>query len=149
MGDKENEVILYPIIEHSTGLVSLGNYEELLKKVETFINNNSVFITISNADDERLCRKERTELNKARDAVKKARLAITKNLTETFTTQCKTIEKALDEASEKHTEALKALEAKEEDMTEELELIIKSTSPEAIKKVKAYAIKYGCEVKEN
>lgn len=149
MSDLENNLVLVPFIEKQTGLVSLKDYETLLEQVKKFAENNSVFVTFKDEKEMKICKQERADLNKARDTVKKARLAIVRNLTDEFANQCKTIEKILDEASEAHTKSLNEYEEKTTEVNQtELTLIIKTKDLEAYKKVKAYATKYGCEVIE-
>lgn len=147
----ENNLVLVPVIEKQTGLVSLKNYEGLLEQVKKFAENNSVFVTFKDEKEMKICKQERTDLNKARDTIKKARLAIVRNLTDEFANQCKTIEKILDEASEAHTKSLNEYEetSKVNGIDKnEYTLVIKTKDSEAFKKVKAYAVKYGCEVIE-
>ena len=154
MNDDKQETTL-PLavkIDPQNGIATLKVFDKLVPMAMTMIADNSRWLKVDDADTQKWCKEERTKLNKYRDMVKKYRLDCMANFFGEFESQCKQLEKAFDNASKQHTEALKAFEDSLKPKTEEsakpteYRLIITSSDPEAISKVSKYAVKYGCKV---
>lgn len=142
------EIIIIPSIEKDSGRLYIKDYDSLITQAQEFINFNSVFTQVNNEDDFRDCKKERAALNKALKNIQDARKKIVKYSVGEFEEQCKSIEKQLKEASELHSQALEAYQGEEEPQSDiRLEIKVSSNDLEALKKVQAYAKKYGCTVK--
>lgn len=153
--NKEKQEQTLPLavkIDPQNGIATLKVFEKLVPMAMTMIADNSKWLKIDDEDTHKWCKEERTKLNKYRDMVKKYRLDCMANFFGEFEAQCKQLEKAFDNASKLHTDALKkyedSLKPKENPSATPavFHLIISSTDPEAITKVAKYATKYGCNV---
>ncbi len=153
--ENETNLTLVPKIDKGTGMVTLGNFDTLKETCSKFIKDNSVFVhpTIQDPGEIKICKNERTELNKAKKCLTDARLKINSFLMGDFNDKVKELEKMLDTASKEHTEALnnakEILEGKaeqESNAPQVYTITVSSLDLETIQKVKEYAKKKGCIV---
>ncbi len=127
---------------------SLKNFEDIKAKAEAFIKTNSVFTKIEGAEDYKPCKEERANLNRALKNVQQARIKVTDYYMVNFQSQCKEIESLLKSASDAHSTSIHAVEeAAGKQSTKAYKLEIRTYDEKIMKKVEAYAIKYGCTVK--
>ena len=151
--EEELKLIIKPKVDKASGEISLLDFEALSNNCDTYILSNSVFSNpnLSDAGEMKLCKEERTLLNKARDNIKNARLQIVDIITGEFSEQCKTLEKRLDEASKKHTEAINNAKKLEQPIEEKpkggYQLFITTEDKEVYESIKKYALKKGASIK--
>lgn len=155
MENEQMNLTLVPNIDKGTGMVTLGNFDALKETCSKFIKDNSIFVhpTIQDPAEIKICKNERTELNKAKKSISDARIKINSFLMGDFNEKCKELEKMLDTASKEHTESLnnakEILEGKTEQQAgapQVYTIQVSSLDLEVIEKVKEYAKKKGCIV---
>ena len=89
----------------------------------------------------------RTEVNKQIKAIASARKQMTATIIAPFVQPCMEIEKAGALIVEEMTERLNAYKPREKGTTT-YKMTISTENKNAFEKVKTYALKYGCEIKE-
>lgn len=103
---EEKKIEIIPVVDKHYGTVTLCNFDKVIDEVEKTIKANSTFTNPTDEQELKLCKEERANLNAKAKGISSARIAVVKYLTGEFQEQCKALEKALKEASDKHTEAI-------------------------------------------
>ena len=103
---------------------------------------------IKNDDDYKTLYECRTILNKNLKEIQTLRKQMIMAVTGQFQLECKTIEKAIVEATNEMTERLYAYKPR---MVEKkvFKLVIKTDNTNALDKIRTMALKYGCEVTQD
>lgn len=138
----------YSIIITSTkdGNLELNQYEEMLKSVQSFIEDRPLFI-IQDKKDYSKIKEFRTETNKALKAIKEGRIQVKEELLELFETQCKTLEGILEEHSNSLGEAIKLYDEQNGKIKpKKYSVTLKFYDEKIIEKLKTFAEKNGCEL---
>lgn len=161
--EEPHEFDIIPVQDEQTKVFSIRNYDELYSRISKWVSENSPKGKIDSQEAFDHYLKDKPKVLKEGDSfslrvvaanlkelVSTVRKGIVKSTMGTFEEQAKSIETLLDtfdkECKEEKAAWLKATTNKVAKPTA-LSLTIKSYDAKVIDKVKAYAIKLGCEVK--
>lgn len=150
--EEELKLIIKPLVDKRSGEISLLDFDTLSNNCDLFIKANSVFSNPNpnDAGEMKICKQERTALNKAKTNIKNARLQIVDCLTGEFSEQCKELEKKLDEASAKHTEAINNAKKLDQPTEEKpkggYRLLITTEDKDIYEAIMNYALRKGAHV---
>ena len=131
------ETHTYEIVKESLVEVAKRNIDAIAEKAN---------IVIQNDEDFKAVKKLRTELNNSVKEVADARKQMTAVVLSRFAPMCLEIEKYGAFIAQQLTDKINEYKPVQRDVT--FKITIKSKDKKAIEKVKAYAIKFDCEVKE-
>lgn len=155
------EFSIIPVQDETTKVFSIQNYDELYARIEKWVQENSPKGKIQNQGDFDYYLKDKPKnkeealslrviAKNLKDLVSSVRKGIINSTMGTFEEQAKNIEKLLDafdkECKEEKEAWLKATTNKVAKPTA-LSITIKTYDEKVLEKVKAYALKLGCEVK--
>lgn len=147
MAEEKKSYGLVPVISKDTGKYVLEHYDEVLESCKKFIEEND-FVEV-NEDNYKALKEARTEIRSRQDAIKDARIQINEMLLGDFNAQLKELETLLKNADEK----LKGMKDEFDKNSKNtiakptvIKLVVKSYDAKVIEKIKAAALKAGCEV---
>lgn len=138
-------------ITSDNGTIQLNNYDKLVESAKQFVEQLSMFKNPTDEEEVRLCKKERTELNRVKKQLTDTRLTLTDFYMGKFIEQVKELEHIIDVASREHTEALKHIEEQQKELLKSdvkpiVKLKIIAPDEATALKIKKYAQKLGSTV---
>lgn len=122
--------------------------ENAIKKCEKFIEEREKSeVVIEDDITWKELKDNRTEINNKLKEIKNTRIQACRSVTGEFERSCKELEKLLLEAGNRMTERIEAYKPRKK-QEKAFVLTISTFDLKAYEKVKSYAKKYACEVKE-
>lgn len=128
----------------------IKDYDATLESVRQFIDGNALLdLVIQDEYDFKALKEARTLVNGKLKEVSDLRKDLNKAVMGTFNEQAKAIEKLLKDASERQTRKMEEWKKDHGGIAaKKAGIEVRSFDAKAIDKVRAYALKQGCEVKD-
>ncbi len=138
------------IFDPNTKTYVIDDFETAKEQVRSFIEDNALLGLVLQSQGDYVALKEaRTLVNKKVKEVSDLRKELNKAAMGTFNEQAKEIEKMLKEASEAQSRKMEEWEEAHGGLKpKKVAIEVRSFDAKAIDKVKAFAVKLGCEVKD-
>lgn len=130
---------------------SIENYDEIRGAFLELAKDPRFDLIVSNDEDLKVIKQFRTEIRKRNDAIKDGRLTINQMYFGTFNNQAKDLEKLLQDYDLKLKEKVEKYneEFKGQIKAKKFKIIIETTDPRQVEKLKAFCLKNNLNYKED
>lgn len=114
------------------GQLTITNFDSVKKEIEEYVKPFKAISVITSEEEKKTLKAKKTEIGKRRDEIKSGRLGITKKFLGAFDSQCKELEKELDEAFKTIGVSIENYESKDKVKVKKYNITIKGITDEKL-----------------